>query len=182
VLGGTARIRWVPGHANIAGNDHADRLAGWAASNLEPSNSKVSVAGGRRWARQQLRSSFSSWWLTTKQHGTIPLPPPTLEPPPNVPRSALARVLAARSGHGDFASYHERFNHTSAELHCRCGARKTPLHFSSCRKAPQRHRLRFFKGRAMTLEDLLTTTQGTICMAKWCCEFKYYSQETHRPV
>src|SRR4051812_44068621 len=65
----------------------------------------------------------------------------------------MARWLAARSGHGDFATYHERFNHASAEMLCRCGARKAPLHFSSCRKAPARHRLKFFKERPMTLED-----------------------------
>ncbi|KAI9042361.1 ribonuclease H family protein [Aspergillus affinis] len=46
-----------------------------------------------------------------------------------LPRPLLARILAARTGHGDFAAYHERFNHEDAQLLCRCGARKTSVHF-----------------------------------------------------
>ena len=42
-----------------------------------------------------------------------------------LPRFILGKTLAARTGHGDFADYHERFNHEDASLHCRCGARYT---------------------------------------------------------
>ena len=173
---GVANIRWVPGHAGISGNAHADRLANWAATHLEPTDPMISVAGGRRWAREQLSAGFNSWWLTTRHRGTIPLPSPTTDPPPDVPRGALARVLAARSGHGDFASYHERFNHAGAQLHCQCGARKTPLHFFYCRKAPGRHRLRLFRGKVMTIEDLITTQTGVKCMSEWMREYRYYSR------
>lgn len=55
-----------------------------------------------------------------------------------LPRHLFARILAARTGHGDFADYHERFNHEDAHLYCRCGARKSPVHFFFCRVAKRR--------------------------------------------
>ena len=153
-------------------------MAGTAAQNPPSAQSKVTLAGGRRWATEQLRSEFKAWWSTTKQRSTIPLPALTLKAPPTIPRGAMARWLATRSGHGDFATYRERFNNASAEMLCRCGARKAPLHFFFCRKAPVRHRLQFFQARPMTLEDLLTTAQGAVCMAEWLEETKFFSIPT----
>ena len=55
-------------------------------------------------------------------------PPPEL----SLPRPSLGRLLAARSGHGDFEAYHVRFHHEDAELLCRCGDAKAPEHFATC--------------------------------------------------
>ncbi|EQL04246.1 hypothetical protein G6O67_007120 [Ophiocordyceps sinensis] len=44
--------------------------------------------------------------------------------------------------HGDFADYHERFNHDDARLTCVCGRRKEPNHLFYCRKIDARHRIR----------------------------------------
>ena len=48
---------------------------------------------------------------------------------------SVGRVLAARSTHGDFADYHERFGH-EVELMCnKCARRKSPLHVWICIKS-----------------------------------------------
>ena len=57
-------------------------------------------------------------------------------------RTTLHRLLAARSGHGDFADYHERFEHEDAVLECSCGKRKAPEHFLLCDKVRARDRPR----------------------------------------
>jgi len=59
----------------------------------------------------------------------------------NVPRATLHHLLAARSGHGDFAEYHERFGH-DAPLLCTCGRKKHPTHPFYCRKVARRDRFR----------------------------------------
>src|SRR2546423_35215 len=84
-----------------------------------------------------------------------------------MPRKALGTLLAARSGHGDFASYHERFQHLDATLTCSYGVRKTPEHAFLCRKLPQKHKLKWYKERLIDLETLITTREGEACYAAW---------------
>ena len=50
----------------------------------------------------------------------------------------LHRLLAARSGHGDFADYHKRFGHADASVKCSCGRQKSPSHIFYCRKLANR--------------------------------------------
>ncbi|KAM3448171.1 hypothetical protein MY3296_008041 [Beauveria thailandica] len=47
-------------------------------------------------------------------------------------RLELHHLIAARSGHGDFANYHERFDHPDARVICNCGRRKTPARILFC--------------------------------------------------
>jgi hypothetical protein len=51
-----------------------------------------------------------------------------------LPRPVLAYLLAIRSRHRDFAWYHNKFRHDTAELKCSCGRLKTPEHMLFCRK------------------------------------------------
>ncbi|KAI8411197.1 hypothetical protein FOFC_07791 [Fusarium oxysporum] len=60
----------------------------------------------------------------------------------SLPRAALHHLLAARSLHGDFAAYHERFDHGNVRLVCSCNRLKAPDHIFHCRKVPPRHRMR----------------------------------------
>ena len=48
-------------------------------------------------------------------------------------REVLGWLIAARSGHGHFAAYHERFCHEEeTDLYCRCGQKRAQLHPFSC--------------------------------------------------
>jgi hypothetical protein len=54
----------------------------------------------------------------------------------SLPRTVLHRLLALRTGHGDFTAYHRRFNHdeNDCEMQCpHCGMDKTPEHLVFCR-------------------------------------------------
>ena len=101
----------------------------------------MTVARLRRVAREKAAAAFKSWWERAaparyKELG-IQLAsgyPPELE----LTRTTLHRLLAARSGHGDFADYHERFEHEDAVLECSCGKREAPEHFLLCDKVRAR--------------------------------------------
>jgi hypothetical protein len=59
-----------------------------------------------------------------------------------LPRRLLGYLLAARSHHGDFADYHERFHPGQATLECPCGRQKSPTQLFYCRKVPRHLRAR----------------------------------------
>ena len=50
-----------------------------------------------------------------------------------LPRKLLHKLLAVRTGHGDFAAYHRRFDRPDALLLCQCSQDKSPTHFLRCR-------------------------------------------------
>ena len=87
-------------------------------------------------------------------------------------RPLLGRLLAARTGHGDFADYHERFNHEDAYLLCGCGSRKSPLHFFFCYKGKRRasHPL----GPPARAVPLLGTAKGAKELASWLADTKFF--------
>ena len=142
---GATVVRWIPGHTNITGNEQADALAKAATSLPEPADALPTLAHLRRIARQQSRDAFEAWWDASApdQYKPLHLKPTTGCPPElELPRPLLHHLLAARSRHGDFADYHERFNHDDARLTCSCGQRKEPSHLFYCRKILPRHRMR----------------------------------------
>lgn len=50
-------------------------------------------------------------------------------------RAVFPLLYSASGVHGDFASYHRRFQHDDATLLCRCDEEKSPTHFFFCRLA-----------------------------------------------
>ncbi|KAH7464323.1 hypothetical protein FOMA001_g17574 [Fusarium oxysporum f. sp. matthiolae] len=111
----------------------------------EPEGAQPTLAYLRRIARQKPKEAFQAWWSTSapEQYKRLNLKATTgCSPELSLPRAALHHLLAARSLHGDFAAYHERFNHDDARLLCSCGRRKAPDHIFYCRKVPPRHRMR----------------------------------------
>jgi ribonuclease HI len=142
---GSTHVRWVPGHTDIPGNEEADRLAKAASLLPEPEAAQPTLAYLRRIARQKPKETFETWWTTSapEQYKRLNLKATTGCPPElSLPRAALHHLLAARSLHGDFAAYHERFDHGDARLICSCNRRKAPDHIFYCRKVPPRHRVR----------------------------------------
>lgn len=169
---GTAAAIWVPAHAGIAGNEHADAEARAAAS-LPEHPDFLSPAFAKRWAREADAEDFRTWWEALPPR-TLPLSfeSPTPAPPAwlSAPRASLGRLLAARSGHGDFAEYHERFKHDDAECRCRCGLPTAALHFLSCRIT------RHLPPPRST--DLLTTSAGAAAFLEWEGKTGYYNRAT----
>lgn len=69
----------------------------------------------------------------------------TLKSPPELqlPRPLLQRLLAARSGHGDFEEYHDGvLDFPERITPCNCGQSKTPTHIFSCRAVKKEHHIR----------------------------------------
>ncbi|APA09345.1 hypothetical protein sscle_05g041150 [Sclerotinia sclerotiorum 1980 UF-70] len=165
---GTIRIRWIPGYKDVAGNEAANKAVKTDAALLQPEGA-YSYAGLRRETKGLRQKAINKLWSTVIPQSykeleilTSPKSPKELA----LPRSFLGRLLAIRSGHGDFAAYHERFHYQDAHLICRCGARKSPLHFFFCHIAKRKHPQP--KGKpAGLIPFLYGTYKGAETLEKW---------------
>jgi ribonuclease HI len=135
-------IKWSPGHEGIEGNERADGLAkaGALLPEWDPGPTRFPTQSGiRTKARQMAWASRTAWWA--KARGRLSDTYLKWDLPYSVrrsrahdlPRQMLHHYLAVRTGHGDFSSYHRRFNHDDAALECTCGRPKTPEHLVYCR-------------------------------------------------
>ncbi|KAI1007080.1 hypothetical protein K3495_g1143 [Podosphaera aphanis] len=176
---GEIKVRWVPGHSSIPRNVAADKLANEACHLLLASESPYSNAGLKRWLKSLVPQAAGRLWrclfpqLETYHHleiNTAPSNPKELR----LPRDTLERILAIRSSHGDFADYHERFSHQDANLFCRCGHRRAPLHFFFCHIAKRRAR-RPQGPPSKLLPYLLGTHNGGLVLDKWSKQTCFYS-------
>ena len=83
-------------------------------------------------------------------------------------REVLGWLIAARSGHGHFADYHERFGHEETDLRCDCGHRRTQLHPFSCPNArPHKDKIASKSGRQLSPDEILGTPAGMKKFAEW---------------
>ncbi|KAH6609372.1 hypothetical protein Trco_002718 [Trichoderma cornu-damae] len=78
------KVSWVPGHKNILGNEKADRLAKEGSELPEYRQNYSSIT--------TIPPTYKRFGLFAENH------PPELK----LPRPTLHRLLAERSGHGDF--------------------------------------------------------------------------------
>ena len=87
------------------------------------------------------------------------------------PRATLGRLLAAWSGHGDFAQYHERFGHEDAKFECLCGRPKTPHHFYYCWEG---HKASPQPWRSQQVDEILRSKSGTRDIHEWLQRSHFY--------
>lgn len=140
------RVKWSPGHTGIEGNEEADALADIAANPerptpcTDPLSHQPTICGVRSVARKILKEATRAWWESvapnlSQRYRQWELPY-AIKPPPelSLPRATLHRLLALRTGHGDFSWYHTKFKHEDAKLECSCGSLKTPEHPVFCKR------------------------------------------------
>ena len=135
-----AEVRWVPGHSKIGGNEEADVAARAALQSLPPRQTQpghITLAYLHRLMHQRRQNLVDEWWSTVcpARYRDLDLEMRRRKPPElSLSRNLLHHLLAARSGHGDYAAYHRRFNHKDANLYCVCGQETSPTHFIRCRR------------------------------------------------
>ncbi|KAK1837510.1 hypothetical protein CCHR01_19868 [Colletotrichum chrysophilum] len=131
------QTHWSPGHQGIKGNEEADILAKEGTTLPVPRGQLATLSGIKRLARERIYRQHRRWWKqeATPFYTQLGLKAFLACPPElTLPRAILHHLLAARSGHGDFEQYHQRFNHTEALPTCSCGEAKAVDHLVYCRK------------------------------------------------
>jgi hypothetical protein len=124
----------------IPGSEMADALAkrGCGLTPADHLNSPPFYSHQKRKMRAARETAFNDWWHTNmpEKYEELGLSA-SLRPVKEItlPRRQLHSLLAARTGHGDFAVYHREFKHEDANLLCSCGKEKTRVHPLFCRRA-----------------------------------------------
>jgi hypothetical protein len=140
----------------------------------------MTLARARRWRKEWLSFRFEAWWKQQRKPSHLGKQLETPKPRESkqyktLNRVSVGRVLAARSAHGDFADYHERFGHDEAELMCnKCGRRKSPLHAWTCIKSNFRLSERFVMKLLQTDRGLTylvrSLHKGRQCPYQFCSD------------
>lgn len=130
----TTRVAWVPGHKDIHGNETADALAKGGSELPKPPSQYSTITNLKRRARQGKKDLQELDWETNRPayYKRWRLEAPPKPPELQLPRPILHRLIAERSGHGDFVGYHERFGHDTTPI-CKCGEPRAQGHFAECR-------------------------------------------------
>jgi ribonuclease HI len=175
---GRVIVRWIPGHAGVAGNEKADQEAKAAAARAAvspaPEDVPSTLAYTRRQAKEQATQAFQNYWAENapKRYADLEIPLQKAPTEIKLPRYILGKLYASRTGHRDFADYHNRLNHADAECHCQCEHRKTPEYFYYCRLAKRAAGQR--RHPAYNLREMLATPREAQEFNSWLNETSFY--------
>ncbi len=128
-------IAWIPGHADIAPNDLADRAAkeaARAASESAHGNPPITLQDVKNTIRSETLESWRRQWAiqTEGRHTYSIFPTPCTKPPhPNPCRSIDIKLNRLRSGHTLLAEHAHKMKLVPSPV-CKCGKdRGSILHF-----------------------------------------------------
>ncbi|KAI0990876.1 hypothetical protein K3495_g17311 [Podosphaera aphanis] len=118
----------------------------------------MTLASIKRLAHERSEQLTADWWSTScpPRYADLELRMRRKKPPElALPRALYARLLAARTGHGDFAAYHRRWNHDTATILCVCGRETSVGHLVECWTARSNWRTASGRRRPPALNELL---------------------------
>ncbi|CCU81843.1 endonuclease/reverse transcriptase [Blumeria hordei DH14] len=133
---GEVRVHWIPSHSGLLGNILADKAAKDALAMPYPSPSPLTIASAKAWVKDISIKAHKEYWAkyVSQSYQDLEIKYPVGCPTElSLPRHHTAHIYAACSGHGDFAAYHNCFNHNPAHNTYSCSKLKSPAHFLNCR-------------------------------------------------
>ncbi|KAI0994174.1 hypothetical protein K3495_g14007, partial [Podosphaera aphanis] len=178
-LPGSVNVRWCPGHVGIPGNEIADALAKSACTTQSPIL-PTSIARAKRDVKARYQSHVSAYWQenapTRYKDLGINFNAKISPELASLDRRTLGLIIAARTGHGDFADYHRRFHHEDALLECTCGEEKTPDHFFFCQLGRLRARLDGPRHPPTGIRWILGSKDGALAFGKWVKKTLFFDE------
>ena len=170
-LGINTHICWVPGHTDVPGNEHADKLAKEAAEMPARKHNTTSLTHLKRQIREKSVKEWREIWKTESRPGKHFQGQE--EPHPSIPkayrganRRHTSQLISMRTGHGHFRSYLKHIPAANIEdPSCFCGAiNQDPTHlllFCPKFKKQRRDILQKRVGRrGLTMRTLLRVPYG----------------------
>ena len=174
-------VQWIPGHTEIDGNEIADKKAKKQAKLLPflqarkvqtLSNAKRRIKKGKdnAWRMEWQTNGSSGAVQAYKDLGLIPTTRIKSLPELTMKLEVQGWLIAARSGHGHFAAYHERFQYKEeTDTNSMCGQKRAQLHpFSYPLERTHRALLECRRThRELQPEEVLGSLEGIAVFVQW---------------
>ena len=162
-------ISWVPGHSDVEGNEHADRLAKEDTTLQDDTQEAyIFLAYLGRMVKNQRFQEWQEQWKTSIVGRSYQGSPTTKFSPlaKELSRHQVATLTQLRTGHGYFNSYLQRIPSAEvASAFCTCGRKhQTPEHlllYCPLYSKERKEMARALKPIPLTKTTVLYTLKGT---------------------